>query len=122
MIHHGAVGRPQVAAGLAHRVSTIVAALLLVLASGCTTQIEGHPAPQSQAEQERAFRAALRSISPALDDQRAVERGRVTCEDLQLGRPRGLLLGSVILRHLEAYPMSIPEAQELIRITRLMLC
>lgn len=45
-----------------------------------------------------------------------------TCEDLQMGRTRGLLLGSVILRHFEAYPMNVPEAQELIRITRRMLC
>jgi hypothetical protein len=122
MIYYGAVGRPQLTGGLAHRVSTIVAALLFVLASGCTSQIEGHPAPQSKADQERAYRAAIRSISPALDDERAVERGRATCEDLQMGRTRGLLLGSVILRHFEAYPMNVPEAQELIRITRRMLC
>ena len=122
MIYHGAVGRPRVAGDLARRVSTIAAALLLVLASGCTSQIEGQPAPQSQAEQERAFRAAVRSISPTLDDERAVERGRVTCEDLRLGRARALILASVIVRHFEAYPMNISEAEELIRITRLMLC
>ena len=114
--------RPRPDGGPAHRVWTIAAAVLLVLASGCTTQIEGHPAPQSKADQERAYRAAIRSISPALDDERAVERGRAICEDVQQGRNRGLLLGTVILRNLEIYPMNVTEAQELIRITRRMLC
>lgn len=122
MIYDCSVSRPRSLHGLARRVSTIAAAVLLVLAAGCTSQIEGHPAPQSKAEQERAYRTAIRSINPALDDERAVERGRATCDDLRNDPARGLLLGSVILRHLDAYPMNIQEAQELIRITRRMLC
>jgi hypothetical protein len=122
MTYDRSAGRPPLPGGLARRVSTFVAVFLLVLASGCTTLVEGHPAPQSKAEQERAYRTAIRSISPALDDEQAVERGQATCEDLRRGLTRGLLLGSVILRHFEAYPMNVPEADELIRITRRMLC
>jgi hypothetical protein len=116
------MGHPPLTGGPALRVSTIAAVLLLVLASGCTSEIAGHPAPQSKADQERAYRTAIRAISPALDDERAVERGQATCEDLRNELFRGLLLGSVILRYFDTYAMNVPEAEELIRITRRMLC